>query len=223
MLAQAHEPQRAAGFNEAGGFLPRKPAWVDRMAAEAGASMRPGDFSPGNAEPGRRSEIDPYRFNEAGGFLPRKRVEGAAGETRRSVASMRPGDFSPGNAGLAADLMRRLPAASMRPGDFSPGNAPRGSTSMPPTGSRFNEAGGFLPRKLRSPGATAAPDVCFNEAGGFLPRKRIADPSWTRMPAGHASMRPGDFSPGNLRRIAVHTMAERRASMRPGDFSPGNI
>ena len=35
-------------------------------------------------------------------------------------------------------------------------------------------------------------------------------------------MRPGDFSPGNLRRRRGRRLAGR-ASMRPGDFSPGNL
>ena len=61
----------------------------------------------------------------------------------------------------------------MRPGDFSPGNTHYyNGTSMRRGRSRFNEAGGFLPRKL-------GPDQWsleehprgFNEAGGFLPRK----------------------------------------------------
>ena len=39
------------------------------------ASMRPGDFSPGNAETTRTLPAEAVRtsFNEAGGFLPRKR------------------------------------------------------------------------------------------------------------------------------------------------------
>ena len=37
------------------------------------ASMRPGDFSPGNARRMARASIyASWRFNEAGGFLPRK-------------------------------------------------------------------------------------------------------------------------------------------------------
>ena len=35
-------------------------------------------------------------------------------------------------------------------------------------------------------------------------------------------MRPGDFSPGNLQRHAIHWLGVGQASMRPGDFSPGN-
>ena len=60
----------------------------------------------------------------------------------------------------------------MRPGDFSPGNLPAGSRSPTPVPRRFNEAGGFLPRKPVSP--------CPIPPGRML-----------------ASMRPGDFSPGN--------------------------
>ena len=57
----------------------------------------------------------------------------------------------------------------MRPGDFSPGNVPpEGRTTID---RRFNEAGGFLPRKL---------DHVVQDLLLLL-----------------ASMRPGDFSPGN--------------------------
>ena len=36
-------------FNEAGGFLPRKPEMIAALRTALGASMRPEDFSPGNA------------------------------------------------------------------------------------------------------------------------------------------------------------------------------
>ena len=65
----------ALSFNEAGGFLPRKPVrLVVLVELVDDASMRPGDFSPGNFW----SVVEPARgrlsFNEAGGFLPRKRT-----------------------------------------------------------------------------------------------------------------------------------------------------
>ena len=92
----------------------------------------------------------------------------------------------------------------------------------------FNEAGGFLPRKLSPPETaarrtpTSAPAPRFNEAGGFLPRKQhvllAARPRHPRA----ASMRPGDFSPGNLPTIKYLKRFWEMASMRPGDFSPGN-
>ena len=67
------------------------------ICKRSSASMRPGDFSPGN-------------LSGVG-----------AGAGVRVEASMRPGDFSPGNEPPAAGTDRgRL--ASMRPGDFSPGN-----------------------------------------------------------------------------------------------------
>ena len=85
----------------------------------------------------------------------------------------------------------------MRPEDFSPGNPP------PPRRSRrrscrFNEAGGFLPRKqYRRHGRPPFPRSRFNEAGGFLPRKREYKPEHKdKYP--QASMRPEDFSPGNV-------------------------
>ena len=39
----------------------------------------------------------------------------------------------------------------------------------------FNEAGGFLPRKPFPWGLIKAKILGFNEAGGFLPRKRFGD------------------------------------------------
>ena len=46
------------------------------------ASMRPGDFSPGNTCRSRstRGETWRTRFNEAGGFLPRKRPSASIAE-----------------------------------------------------------------------------------------------------------------------------------------------
>ena len=63
----------------------------------------------------------------------------------------------------------------MRPGDFSPGNI-AGKYSAAARGAQF-------------PGG-------FNEAGGFLPRKQRADRRLEGV-LDLASMRPGDFSPGN--------------------------
>ena len=45
----AHQLAAMDSFNEAGGFLPRKPKAGERCGDRAcWASMRPGDFSPGN-------------------------------------------------------------------------------------------------------------------------------------------------------------------------------
>ena len=60
----------------------------------------------------------------------------------------------------------------MRPGDFSPGN----SAAAHLVGQRYR----------------------FNEAGGFLPRKHGQRCLERLRQAREASMRPGDFSPGNL-------------------------
>ena len=85
----------------------------------------------------------------------------------------------------------------MRPGDFSPGNVDLEFARLDHA-LGFNEAGGFLPRKrsIRS-----VPDSglqrSFNEAGGFLPRKHGLMGSYYTTTG--ASMRPGDFSPGNIR------------------------
>ena len=137
-------------FNEAGGFLPRKPTSECSQHQTQSASMRPGDFSPGNTHPTMplpapatpasmrpgdfspgnlsQSSVDspaPHLcFNEAGGFLPRKHI----GRRLRELADRH---------------------ASMRPGDFSPGNVIRRPRSPWAAATGFNEAGGFLPRKLR--------------------------------------------------------------------------
>ena len=113
---------------------------------------------------------------------------------------MRPGDFSPGNHHNADGRLLRREPASMRPGDFSPGN-----------------------RSVHGPTLATACRPRFNEAGGFLPRKPAAL-GHLRRAAGEiaASMRPGDFSPGNERRHRSSPRRLEHASMRPGDFSPGN-
>ena len=60
-------------FNEAGGFLPRKPDRRISPGVSPGASMRPEDFSPGNERGDKkRTSSRLVGFNEAGGFLPRK-------------------------------------------------------------------------------------------------------------------------------------------------------
>ena len=61
---------------------------------------------------------------------------------------MRPGDFSPGNASNSVSKLIVAAVASMRPGDFSPGNQRSSRTSGYDFRYCFNEAGGFLPRKL---------------------------------------------------------------------------
>ena len=59
-----------------------------------------------------------------------------------------------------------------------PGQPPAGWQQAPqsrpyPRGfPRFNEAGGFLPRKLGGSSPSGHLPTRFNEAGGFLPRKR---------------------------------------------------
>ena len=140
--------------------------------------MRPGDFSPGNsASCGAAGMAAQPCFNEAGGFLPRKRALAAAALADQRQASMRPGDFSPGNSRRCPGC-RRAPAARC-----------------------FNEAGGFLPRKPRRRAAASALSgrgrLGFNEAGGFLPRKPGGRERPLSDAGAAASMRPGDFSPGN--------------------------
>ena len=118
--------------------------------------MRPGDFSPGNRTGQATVLSTEVRFNEAGGFLPRKRYRPAM-FGRNRIASMRPGDFSPGNPAPRPRASLPPRRASMRPGDFSPGNI----VCTPLVISRwvgFNEAGGFLPRKLRDMVAKITPE-----------------------------------------------------------------
>ena len=81
----------------------------------------------------------------------------------------------------------------MRPEDFSPGNLYANPDTLASQG-RFNEAGGFLPRKLPAPQTQHA----------------LHDP---------ASMRPEDFSPGNLCAYAVGVVGERRFN-EAGGFLP---
>ena len=76
-----------SGFNEAGGFLPRKRRHRRTVAFRS------------------------YRFNEAGGFLPRKQLADGAVTGAKLAASMRPEDFSPGNA--AEEDRQRQPPSPM--------------------------------------------------------------------------------------------------------------
>ena len=108
---------------------------------------------------------------------------------------MRPGDSSPGNAQMQKDTESLAALASMRPGDSSPGNVCE--VSPDPACSCFNEAGGFLPRKL-----------AVAEVVGVAPGHALA------------SMRPGDFSPGNPRHGRVRSTAYRKCFNEAGGFLP---
>ena len=170
------------------------------------ASMRPGDFSPGNLGASRLGGSLDRSFNEAGGFLPRKLRAVRGRHPPVAHASMRPGDFSPGNSIEIAAISENIHRASMRPGDFSPGNWAARRVSSPTRCSLASMRPGDF-----SPGNAGA-DACdrthahagFNEAGGFLPRKQILRPD-TRSDRAAASMRPGDFSPGNAASVARPT------------------
>ena len=99
-MARGGTITKAMGFNEAGGFLPRKRGGrAGRYGPERRppASMRPEDFSPGNGDLAK------------------------AVNTLLDSASMRPEDFSPGND-FDSCRLPLLRGASMRPEDFSPGN-----------------------------------------------------------------------------------------------------
>ena len=86
----------------------------------------------------------------------------------------------------------------------------------------FNEAGGFLPRKLAvRNGSELWGRAASMRPGDFSPGNCI-QPGQVAALSGAASMRPGDFSPGNHPLLAADRARARRASMRPGDFSPGN-
>ena len=136
---------------------------------------------------------------------------------------MRPGDFSPGNRHVAGHGLVLVCDASMRPGDFSPGNM-SGAGGWRRCTARFNEAGGFLPRKPPRPSTPPSPTRRgrFNEAGGFLPRK----PPRCREAA--RSIRPrfneaGGVLPRKHEAEVCDSAEVYGASMRPGDFSPGNL
>ena len=86
---------------------------------------------------------------------------------------------------------------------------------------RFNEAGGFLPRKRGRTRVASPVARCFNEAGGFLPRKRD-DKSVVMCFEVSGFNEAGGFLPRKLETLRVEN-DKLRASMRPGDFSPGNV
>ena len=90
--------------------------------------------------------------------------------------------------------MKIVVTASMRPEDFSPGNQP------------------FL-------GRWCSGSSCFNEAGGFLPRKLDEDEQAVMAPA-EASMRPEDFSPGNTIAIDASRGASLTSFNEAGGFLP---
>ena len=122
--------QASLGFNEAGGFLPRRTVEHKTVTKDiSGASMRPEDFSPGGSQAARRGQRPGQPgFNEAGGFLPRR---------------------SHGGPGQPCQEQRRFNEA----GGFLPRRSKsRGAvTTLEEQG--FNEAGGFLPRRRScSPG-----------------------------------------------------------------------
>ena len=150
--AEGHRVLGCPSFNEAGGFLPRKPARRSPMLAmrthSVRASMRPGDFSPGNVRcPSPRRHRSP-RFNEAGGFLPRKPPRGRPRARTGLRCFNEAGGFLPRKHEAEVCDSAEVYGASMRPGDFSPGNRPPRCRQRARRRSRFNEAGGFLPRKL---------------------------------------------------------------------------
>ena len=69
---------------------------------------------------------------------------------------------------------------------------------------------------------TVASGEASNEAGGFLPRK-LRTQFHSDLGILIASMRPEDFSPGNYVARIFELMGRVAASMRPEDFSPGNL
>ena len=86
---------------------------------------------------------------------------------------MRPGDFSPGNAASRLAYVTKAIARFNEAGGFLPRKRRRAYGMRVRHRSSFNEAGGFLPRKQEgSKLALTLRNVSFNEAGGFLPRKR---------------------------------------------------
>ena len=91
---------------------------------------------------------------------------------RRVLASMRPGDFSPGNIVARCIFLVKWSERFNEAGGFLPRKHGCSSRDSQVSGLSFNEAGGFLPRKRLPNRWENTRSTCFNEAGGFLPRKR---------------------------------------------------
>ena len=83
---------------------------------------------------------------------------------------MRPGDFSPGNC-ICQRFEQRFRNRFNEAGGFLPRKPTTTTTPLRSAKPGFNEAGGFLPRKRLYRGGRLRRYVRFNEAGGFLPRK----------------------------------------------------
>ena len=94
----------------------------------------------------------------------------------------------------------------MRPGDFSPGNFGWPPSRRPGWTWRFNEAGGFLPRKPCGDSlGLRRRCACFNEAGGFLPRKhKVCEPR--AVPALRGFNEAGGFLPRKRLLIGTNTL-----------------
>ena len=186
------------------------------------ASMRPPEFTGGNASPLPYRQVAGIRFNEAAGIHRRKPTSVPAPLSSVDPASMRPPEFTGGNgrcrvrasqrqrprfneaAGIHRRKPRRRPAA---PGTCSP--------------PRFNEAAGIHRRK---PGEGRAPRPgarCFNEAAG-IHRRKPAGREHRRIHLRPASMRPPEFTGGNVLSATARVASVTGASMRPPEFTGGN-
>ena len=141
------------------------------------------------------------------GSFTRSRFNEAAGIHRRKLH-------------LQPPHLQRLGHASMRPPEFTGGNPHHFEPSTQPSYC-FNEAAGIHRRKppLEPPCVRIA--TGFNEAAGIHRRKR-AVPRRHRGRSVSASMRPPEFTGGNLAAAAAELPGRAGASMRPPEFTGGN-
>ena len=186
------------------------------------ASMRPPEFTGGNTVGHETARPASGSFNEAAGIHRRKPRNRNRHTDTTMPASMRPPEFTGGNLGQHRPPRARPTVASMRPPEFTGGNpARRGAASLrhhpasmrPPefTGGNgranaaesrqlrcFNEAAGIHRRKPAPADCRRASATGFNEAAG-IHRRKLALPFREHAHHLDASMRPPEFTGGNIR------------------------
>ena len=136
------------GFNEAAGIHRRKRgAAPARSSVTTEASMRPPEFTGGNAERGAGdAELEPRASMRPPEFTGGNDDRRDAGVSFDPGASMRPPEFTGGNSTVCVKLSWKL-TASMRPPEFTGGNDwPRRAT-LERYRAGFNEAAGIHRRK----------------------------------------------------------------------------
>ena len=160
--------------------------------------MRPPEFTGGNSVPGNRRRIE------------------------RLLASMRPPEFTGGNAGKVNGPIKGKPQRFNEAAGIHRRKRRTASSISGMALRSFNEAAGIHRRKQCQ---QARPPIRlttgFNEAAGIHRRKRndrvrpLASPDL-------ASMRPPEFTGGNLGATLTYETADFLASMRPPEFTGGN-